>query len=66
MINLKNISYEDKKIRDIMKKSYQIKKNLINQRNFINFPKMVLDTMLNFSTYTNILTSYPTVYHTLM
>ena len=37
MTNLKNIFYEDKEIQNIMEKCYQIKRNLIFQRNFTNF-----------------------------
>ena len=37
----------------------------INKYNF-NFSKMVTDTRLKFSTYTNISTSYPKIYYTLM
>ena len=37
----------------------------INKYNF-NFSKMVIDTKLKFSTYTNISSSYPKIYHTLM
>ena len=37
MTNLKNTFYEDKEMRDIMKKYYQIKRNLIIQHNFIKF-----------------------------
>ena len=37
----------------------------INKYKF-NFSKMVIDTKLKFSTYTNISTSYPKIYHTLM
>ena len=33
---------------------------------FVNFSKMVTDTRLKFSAYTNILTSFPMMYHTLM
>ena len=33
---------------------------------FVNFSKMVADTGLKFSAYTNILTSYRMVYHTLL
>ena len=33
--NLKNISYEDIEIQDIMKKYYQIKRNLIIYHNFV-------------------------------
>ena len=36
MTNLKNIFYEDKKIPDIMKKYYQIKRNLKFQHIFTN------------------------------
>ena len=34
----------------------------IDKYNF-NFSKMITDTKLKFSTYTNILTSYPKIYH---
>ena len=34
----------------------------IDKYNF-NFSKMVIDTKLKFSTYTNIFTSYPKIYH---
>ena len=37
----------------------------IDKYNF-NFSKMMTDTKLKFSTYTNISTSYPMIYHTLM
>ena len=30
---------------------------------FVNFSKMITDTKLKFSTYTNIFTSYPKIYH---
>ena len=33
--NLKNISYEDNEIQDIMKKYYRIKRNLIIYHNFV-------------------------------
>ena len=34
-INLKSMYYEDKEIQDIMKKYYQIKRNLIISHDFI-------------------------------
>ena len=37
MANLKNTFYEDKEMRDVMKKYYQIKRNLLIQHNFIKF-----------------------------
>ena len=50
MTNLKNTFYADKEIREIMKKDYQIKLSI--------FSKTIIDIMMNFSTYTNILTGY--------
>ena len=35
MTNLKNTFYEDKQMQDIMKKDYQIKRNLIISHDFI-------------------------------
>ena len=63
MKNLKNTFYEDIEIQDIMKKYYQIKRNLIISSIFY---KNIIHTMMNFSTYTNFLTSYSMMYHTLM
>ena len=37
----------------------------IGKYNF-NFSKMEIDTKLKISTYTNISTSYPKIYHTLL
>ena len=63
MTNLKNIFYEDKEIQDIMKKFYQIEKNPIISS---IFSKNIIDTMMNFSTYTIILKGFSMMYHTLM
>ena len=64
MINLKNIFYVDKEMRDIKKKKfYQRKRNLLI---LSIFSKNIIHTMMNFSTYTNILTVYSMMYHTLM
>ena len=63
MTNLKDTFYVDKEIQDIMKKYYQIKKNLIISS---VFSKNKIDTMMNFSTYTNILTGYRMMYHILL
>ena len=49
-------------MQDIMKKYYQIKRNL-SILSF--FSKIIIDTELKISTYTNISTSYPMMYHTL-
>ena len=61
--NLKNTFYEDIERQYIMKKYYQIKRNLII---LSNFSKNIIDTELKISTYTDILTSYPMMYHTLL
>ena len=61
--NLKNISFDDKEILDIMKEFYQIERNLITPS---IFSKNIKDTELKISAYTNISTSYPKIYHTLM
>ena len=63
MTNLKNISYVDVEMQDIMKKYYQIKRDLIISS---IFSKNIIDTELKISTYTNISTSYPMIYHTLL
>ena len=62
MKNIKNTFYEDIEIQDIMKKYYEIKRNSII---LSIFSKNTIDTELKISTYTNISTSYPMVYHTL-
>ena len=59
----KNIFFEDIEIQDIMKKYYQMKRNLIISS---IFSKTIIDTEVKFSTYTYISTSYPMIYHTLM
>ena len=53
MINLKNTIYEDKEKQDIMKKFYQLKRNIII---LSIFSKIIIDTRLKFSGYTNIST----------
>ena len=53
--------YEDKEMQDIMKKYYQIKRNVII---LSIFSKIRIDTELKFSTYTSISTTYPMMYHT--
>ena len=63
MTNLKNTFYVDKEIQDIMKEFYQIKKNLLI---FSLFSKIRIDTELKISVYTNISTSYPMIYHTML
>ena len=35
--NLRSLYYEDKEMQDIMKKYYQIKRNLVIYHNFVNF-----------------------------
>ena len=37
MTNIKNTFYVDKEMQDIMKKYYQIKRNLVIYHNFVNF-----------------------------
>ena len=61
--NRKNIFYEDKEIQDIMKKYYQIKRNLIILSIFL---KIRIDIEVKISVYTNLSTSYPKIYHTLL
>ena len=56
--NLKSTLYEDIEIQDIMKEFYLI---ILSK-----FSKMAIDTMLNSSTYSNILMGYQMMYHTLM
>ena len=63
MTNLKNTFYEDKEMQDIMKKYYQIKRNLIITA---IFSKNIIDTKLQISAYTYISTGYPKIYHTLL
>ena len=60
--NLKSKFYEDKEMIDIMKKNYEIERNSII---LSIFSKNIIDTELKISTYTNISTSYPMVYHSL-
>ena len=60
MKNLKNTFYEDIEIQDIMKKI------LSNKKEISIFSKNIIHTELKNSTYTNIFTSYPMMYHTLM
>ena len=61
--NLKNTFFEDIERQYIMKSYCQIKRNLII---LSNFSKNIKDTELKISTYTDILTSYPMMYHTLL
>ena len=65
MTNLKNTFYVDKEMQVIMNKYYEIKK--IFQFDIILpiFSKTIIDTELKISTYTNISTSYPKIFHTL-
>ena len=48
------------RMQDIIKKYYQIKRNLIIVS---MFSKIRIDTELKFSTYTNTSTTYPMMYH---
>ena len=50
-------------MQDIMKEYYQIKRNLIISS---IFSSNIIGTELKISTYTNILTTYPMMYHTLL
>ena len=64
----KNTFYVEKETQDIMIEYYLKKKILQNQPLILTlsiFSKMIIDTMMNFSTYSNILTCYLMIYHNL-